>query len=66
MAKVQFSSVDWRGSRPSGCGWLRCRASSIWFCRSRAPARVEATDARGNYVTLVFFGGNSGWAKTQL
>ena len=33
---------------------------------ARAPARVEATDARGNYVTLVFFGGNSGWAKKQL
>lgn len=33
---------------------------------ARAPSRVEAVDARGNYVTLVFFGGNSGWAKKQL
>ncbi|ODP37827.1 ATP-dependent DNA helicase RecG [Sphingomonas turrisvirgatae] len=33
---------------------------------ARAPARVEAVDARGNHVTLVFFGGNSGWARKQL
>lgn len=33
---------------------------------ARAPARVEAVDARGNVVTLAFFGGNSGWAKKQL
>lgn len=33
---------------------------------ARAPSRVEAVDAKGNYVTLVFFGGNSGWAKKQL
>ena len=33
---------------------------------ARAPSRVEAVDARGNHVTLVFFGGNSGWAKKQL
>ncbi|HSX55011.1 MAG TPA: ATP-dependent DNA helicase RecG, partial [Sphingomonas sp.] len=33
---------------------------------ARAPSRVEAVDARGNTVTLVFFGGNSGWAKKQL
>ncbi|MES2754404.1 MAG: ATP-dependent DNA helicase RecG [Pseudomonadota bacterium] len=29
----------------------------------RGPTRVQATDALGNYVSLVYFGGNSGWAK---
>jgi len=33
---------------------------------ARAPARVQAIDAAGNYVSLVFFGGNSGWAKKLL
>jgi ATP-dependent DNA helicase RecG len=33
---------------------------------SRAPARVVAADAAGNVVSLVFFGGSSGWAKKQL
>ncbi len=33
---------------------------------SRAPARVNAVDAKGNYVTLVFFGGNSGLARKLL
>jgi ATP-dependent DNA helicase RecG len=33
---------------------------------ARAPARVQAMDAHGNYVSLVFFGGNSGWAKKLL
>jgi ATP-dependent DNA helicase RecG len=33
---------------------------------ARSPARVQAVDAKGNYVTLVFFGGNSGWAKKLL
>ncbi|UZK67131.1 ATP-dependent DNA helicase RecG [Sphingomonas sp. M1-B02] len=33
---------------------------------ARAPARVQAVDALGNHVTLVFFGGNSGWAKKLL
>jgi ATP-dependent DNA helicase RecG len=33
---------------------------------ARAPARVQATDALGNHVSLVFFGGNSGWAKKLL
>jgi ATP-dependent DNA helicase RecG len=33
---------------------------------ARAPARVQAVDAHGNYVSLVFFGGNSGWAKKLL
>jgi ATP-dependent DNA helicase RecG len=32
----------------------------------RAPARVVARDAAGNVVSLVFFGGSSGWAKKQL
>ncbi|WP_298813574.1 ATP-dependent DNA helicase RecG [uncultured Sphingomonas sp.] len=29
----------------------------------RAPTRVQATDEHGNYVSLTFFGGSSGWAK---
>ena len=33
---------------------------------ARAPARVQAVDAKGNYVTLVYFGGNSGWVKKLL
>lgn len=33
---------------------------------ARAPARVQATDAAGNHVTLVYFGGNSGWVKKLL
>lgn len=33
---------------------------------ARAPARVQAVDGAGNHVTLVFFGGNSGWAKKLL
>src|SRR5690242_5773361 len=33
---------------------------------ARAPARVQAVDTHGNYVSLVFFGGNSGWAKKLL
>lgn len=32
----------------------------------RAPARVHAIDAHGNYVSLVYFGGNSGWVKKLL
>lgn len=32
----------------------------------RGPMRVHATDAKGNYVTLTYFGGNSGWVKKQL
>ncbi|MBL7660307.1 OB-fold nucleic acid binding domain-containing protein, partial [Escherichia coli] len=37
------------------------------FCGSaRSPARVQAADAHGNQVSLVFFGGNSGWAKKLL
>ena len=33
---------------------------------ARAPARVQALDGRGNHVSLVYFGGSSGWAKKQL
>ena len=32
----------------------------------RGPTRVQAADARGNSVSLVFFGGNAGWAKKLL
>ncbi|MEG3164059.1 ATP-dependent DNA helicase RecG [Sphingomonas sp. PB2P19] len=32
----------------------------------RGPTRVQATDVHGNYVSLVFFGGSSGWAKKLL
>jgi ATP-dependent DNA helicase RecG len=33
---------------------------------ARAPLRIYAADADGNYVTLTFFGRNGGWAKKQL
>ncbi len=32
----------------------------------RAPFRVDAVDAEGNEVSLVYFGGSGGWAKKQL
>ena len=32
----------------------------------RGPTRVHATDARGNYVSLVYFGGSAGWVKKLL
>ena len=32
----------------------------------RGPFRVHATDAGGNYVSLIYFGGNPGWAKKLL
>ncbi len=32
----------------------------------RGPTRVRAEDAGGNSVTLVYFGGNSGWVKKLL
>jgi ATP-dependent DNA helicase RecG len=34
--------------------------------RGRGPFRVHATDRDGNYVSLVYFGGNPGWAKKLL
>ncbi|WP_448664838.1 ATP-dependent DNA helicase RecG [Sphingomonas sp. CJ20] len=33
---------------------------------ARSPARVQCVDGAGNHVTLVYFGGNSGWAKKLL
>src|SRR3546814_14486944 len=33
---------------------------------SRAPFRIHATDAQGNYVSLVYFSRNSGWARKLL
>ncbi|MGK6319657.1 ATP-dependent DNA helicase RecG [Sphingomonas sp. DT-204] len=33
---------------------------------ARSPARVQAVDARGNYVSLVYFGGSSAWVKKLL
>ena len=33
---------------------------------ARTPARVQAVDGKGNHVSLVFFGGSSGWAKKLL
>lgn len=33
---------------------------------ARAPLRVYAADAAGNYITLTFFGRNGGWARKQL
>jgi ATP-dependent DNA helicase RecG len=32
----------------------------------RSPSRVQAVDGAGNHVTLVYFGGNSGWVKKLL
>jgi ATP-dependent DNA helicase RecG len=32
----------------------------------RGPTRVHATDAKGNYVSLIYFGGSSGWVKKLL
>ncbi|WP_066796051.1 ATP-dependent DNA helicase RecG [Sphingomonas soli] len=46
---------------------IQLTAASYRFGGSaRAPARVQAVDAHGNHVSLVFFGGNSGWAKKLL
>src|SRR3546814_13109118 len=33
---------------------------------ARSPFRIHATDAQGNYVSLVYFGRNSGWARKQI
>ena len=33
---------------------------------ARAPTRIHGCDADGNYVSLVFFGRNGGWACKQL
>src|SRR3546814_4527563 len=33
---------------------------------ARAPFRIHATDAQCNYVSLVYFGRNSGWARKLL
>ena len=32
----------------------------------RGPTRVHAIDAKGNYVSLIYFGGSSGWVKKLL
>ncbi|MAC11573.1 MAG: ATP-dependent DNA helicase RecG [Sphingorhabdus sp.] len=33
---------------------------------ARSPLRIHAADTRGDVLSLVFFGRNSGWAKKQL
>ena len=38
-------------------------AQSYRSGNGRGPTRVQATDMRGNYVSLVYFGGHPGWAK---
>ena len=38
-------------------------AQSYRSSNGRGPTRVQATDAFGNHVSLVYFGGHSGWAK---
>ncbi len=38
-------------------------AQSYRSGNGRGPTRVQATDAAGNYVSLVYFGGHPGWAK---
>ncbi len=32
----------------------------------RGPTRVHAIDAKGNYVSLIYFGGSSGWVRKLL
>ena len=41
-------------------------AQSYRSSAGRGPTRAQATDAKGNYVSLVYFGGNSGWVKKLL
>ena len=41
-------------------------AQSYRSSAGRGPTRAQATDAQGNYVSLVYFGGNSGWVKKLL
>ncbi len=41
-------------------------AQSYRSSAGRGPTRAQATDAAGNYVSLVYFGGNSGWVKKLL
>ncbi|MET4664727.1 ATP-dependent DNA helicase RecG [Sphingomonas sp. PvP056] len=38
-------------------------AVSYRSSNGRGPTRVQATDAKGNHVSLVYFGGHPGWAK---
>lgn len=38
-------------------------AVSYRSSNGRGPTRVQAADAKGNYVSLVYFGGHPGWAK---
>ena len=38
-------------------------ARSYRESNGRGPTRVQATDALGNYVSLIYFGGHPGWAK---
>lgn len=33
---------------------------------ARAPTRIHGCDAEGNYVSLIYFGRNGGWARKQL
>lgn len=41
-------------------------AQSYRSSTGRGPTRAQATDAQGNYVSLVYFGSNSGWVKKLL
>ena len=41
-------------------------AQSYRSSAGRGPTRAQATDTAGNYVSLVYFGGNSGWVKKLL
>lgn len=46
---------------------IRLTPTEYRIGRTRAaPTRVHAADAQGNIVSLVYFGGSSGWAKKQL
>lgn len=42
---------------------IRLTATEYRSGRQRGPFRVMATDDAGNYLALVYFGGNPGWAK---
>lgn len=46
---------------------IRLTPTEYRIGRTRAaPTRVHGADAQGNIVSLVYFGGSSGWAKKQL
>jgi ATP-dependent DNA helicase RecG len=65
---VERRRVDRVDAADAGRGIIvRLTAQSYKTSSSpRGPTRVIATDGEGNSVHLVFFGGNSGWARKQF